>query len=221
VAQAGAALAALAAKRQIAETTATAAADAMLKVDTADNALAAETAQRAAVAIADLEMAVRGAPGTFANRPADAPTFTRVITLRGRNLSPAGIFSIDGFALPFRMLKPDPLDPAARRVPEVLIPESGNPEMAVSMRLTIDPGQLGDADRAVYDRWFSKGSATARVFKLTNPDGQQDDLSFSVPPAAAQAAKGGTAPPGSGAATTSSTTTPAAAGGGAQAGARQ
>ena len=215
VAQAGAALPALAAKRQIAETTASAAADALLKVDTADNALAAETAQRAAAAIGDLETAVRGAAGTFANRPADAPAFTREITLRGRNLSPTGIFSIDGLALPFRMLKPDPLDPAARRMPEVLIPESGSPEMAMSLRLTIDPGQLGAADRAVYDRWFSKGDATVRVFKLTNPDGQQDDLSFSVPPAAAQAAgKGGAAPPGSGAATT------ATAGGGAPAGAR-
>ena len=233
VAQAGEALPALAAKRQIAETIAMAAADALVKVDTAENALAAETAQRAAAAIADLETAVRGAAGTFANRPADAPTFTRVITLRGRNLSPAAIFSIDGIALPFRMLKPDPLDPAAKRVPEVLITESGNPEMAMLLRLTIDPGQLGAADRAVYDRWFSRGSVTAHVFKVTNSDGQQDDLSFSVPPSAAQApAKGGAAPsgpdtatigatPGSGTVASGTSITRAdEPGGGTQAGAR-
>jgi hypothetical protein len=195
VAQAAAALPVLAAKRQIAETAAQAAADAMVKVDTPENALAAETAQRAAAAIADLEAAVRAAAGTFANQPTGAPIFTRVITIRGRNLSPVALFSIDGLALPFRMLKSDPLDPAARRMPEVLIPESGNPEMAISLRLTIDPGQLGDADRAVYDQWFSKGGTT-RVFKLTNPDGQQDDLKFSMPPAAAQATGKGAAQAG-------------------------
>ena len=200
VAQAVAALPALAAKRQIAETTAKAAADALLKVDTAENALAAETAQRVAAAILDLETAVRSAAGTFANQPADAPTFMRTITIRGRSLSPTGIFSIDGLALPFRMLKPDPFDAAARRMPEVLIPESGNPEMAMSLRLTIDPGQLGVADRAVYDRWFSKGGGNTKVLKITTPDGQQDDLSFSVPPAAAQTpGEGGAASVGGGA----------------------
>ena len=151
-AQASDALPALAVQRQIAETAATAAAAALVKVDTAENALAAKTAQRAAAAIGDLEAAVRAAAGTFANQPAGAPRFERVITIRGRNLSPNGIFSIDGRALPFRMLKPDPLDPAAKRAPEVLIPEIDNPgEMAMSLRLTIDPGQLGDADRQVYD----------------------------------------------------------------------
>jgi len=106
-------------------------------------------------------------------------------------------------------------------------------ELAMLLRLTIDPGQLGAADRAVYDRWFSRGSVTAHVFKLTNSDGQQDDLSFSVPPSAAQApAKGGAAPSGPGTATTGATpgsgtaasgtsiTRAAEPGGGTQAGAR-
>ena len=35
------------------------------------------------------------------------------------------------------------------------------------------------------------------TFKITNPDGQQDDLNFSMPPAAAQApGKGGNAAAG-------------------------
>ena len=134
VAQASTALPALAAQRQIAKTVAAAAAAAMVKVDTTENALAAETAQRAAGAIGDLESATRAAAGTFPNRSAGTPAFERVITLRGRNLSPNGIFSIDGRALPFRMLAPDPADPAAKRAPAVLIPESENPEMAVSRR---------------------------------------------------------------------------------------
>jgi hypothetical protein len=197
VSQAAAALPQLAAKRQIAETGAKAAAEAMVKANTPETALAAETAQRAAAAIDDLEVAVRAAAGTFANRPVDAPQFERVITLRGRNLSPNGIFSIDGLALPFRMLRPNPLDPAATRVAEVLIPEIGDPSLAMSLRLTIDPGQLAAADRAAYDKWFKIGRSEAHVLKITNLDGQQDDLSFTVPPGAAQAAgKGGAAQQG-------------------------
>ena len=192
VAQATAALAPLASQRQIAEASAASAAAALVKVDNAENALAAQTAQRAAGAIADLELATTSAAGTFPNQSAGAPRFERVITLRGRNLSPNGIFSIDARALPFRMLAPDPADIQAKRTPVMLIPETDNPAMAMSMQLTIDPGQLSDADRQVYDAWFRKGQDKPLTFKITNPDGQQDDLSFTVPPAAAQApGKGG------------------------------
>ena len=192
VAQATTALPALVAQRQIAEASAASAAAALVKVDTPENALAAQTAQRAAGAIADLEAAATTAAGTFPNQSAGAPRFERVITLRGRNLSPNGIFSIDTRALPFRMLAPDPADPQVKRVPVMLIPETDSPEMAMSMKLTIDPGQLSDADRQVYDAWFRKGQDKTLTFRITNPDGQQDDLSFTVPPAAAQApGKGG------------------------------
>lgn len=187
VAQAADAGPALEAQRRIAENGATTAAAALAAVETPENALAAETAQRAAAAIGDLELAVRVSAGTFANQPAGTPRFERTITLRGRNLSPNGIFSIDNRALPFRMLRPDPLDPAAKRAPEALIPEVDNPELAMSLRLTIDPGQLAAADRQVYDAWFKSGKATPLVLKITNLDGQQDDVSFTVPPAVAQA----------------------------------
>ena len=80
-----------------------AAAEAMLKANSADAALAAETALRAAAAIHDFETATRDASASFTNRAIGTPQFIRTITLRG-DFSPHALFSIDGLALPFRML---------------------------------------------------------------------------------------------------------------------
>ena len=192
IAQAAAAVPALAAKRSIAETGATAAAEAMAKTNSPDAALAAETAQRAAAAVHDLETAVRAASASFINLAPGAPRFRRSITLRGRNLSANALFSIDGIPLSFRMLTPDPSDPAARRLPEVLIAEANDPQSGMVLRLSIDPGELEPADRDAYSHWF--GTSGSHVLKITNLDGQQDDLTFEVPPASAQSLAKAAAP---------------------------
>jgi hypothetical protein len=115
-----------------------------------------------------------------------APRFTRVIELRGRNLSSQGLFEIDGMELPFRMLQAKPNDPEHNRLPEIIISEPEDPAMGIVLRLTIDPSDLEPSDLERYQKWFGRGSDTQKTFKVINLDGQQDDLKFSVPPAMAQ-----------------------------------
>jgi hypothetical protein len=160
----------------------------------------AEIAQRAAAALFDLAAAVTQLLPRRLNRAPGAPVFTRTIEMRGRNLSPQGLLQIDGKELPFRMLVPDPADATGARAPVVVVREPDIVGMAVVLRLTIDPAQLEPPDLARYKEWFGRdGSHTLR---LVNLDGQQDDLSFNVPPGAAQSeAKSGTASAAAGAGT--------------------
>jgi flagellar hook-length control protein FliK len=152
----------------------------------------AEIAQRAAAALYDLASALTQMLPRQLNRAPGAPAFTRTIELRGRNLSPEGLLQIDGMELPFRMLVPDPADPQGKRAPVVVVREPDIVGMAVVLRLTIDPAQLEPPDLARYKKWFERDGA--HTFRLINLDGQQDDLSFTVPPGAAQSeAKAGIA----------------------------
>lgn len=158
----------------------------------ASTKLQAEIAQRAAAALYDLASALTQVLPRQLNRPPGAPAFTRTIELRGRNLSPEGLLQIDGMELPFRMLIPDPADPQGKRAPVVVVREPDIAGMAVLLRLTIDPAQLEPPDLARYKKWFEHDGA--HTLRLINLDGQQDDLSFTIPPGTAQSeAKSGTA----------------------------
>ena len=62
----------------------------------------------------------------------------------------------------------------------------------VVLRLTIDPKQLKPPDLVRYKKWFERDGT--HTLRLINLDGQQDDLSFTIPPGAAQSeGKAGTA----------------------------
>ena len=145
--------------------------------------VSAETAQQAAAAVHDLSDRITAILGDAAI-PA-APKFTRVIELRGRNLSQHALFEIDGGELPFRMLRPD-LE--GHRLPEVVIKESDDPTMTLAqvLRLSIDPDQLEDPDLRQYKKWFGQPTTVKKTFSLISPDGQRADIGFTIPPAAAQ-----------------------------------
>jgi hypothetical protein len=148
----------------------------------ADAAQAAQTAQGAAAALQDLSAAI---VPVVSDRPA-APirrAVTRSIEIRGRNLSSQALFTIDQTELPFRMLQPNA---DGKRLPEVVIAETSNPNLAVVLRLTIDPAQLEDPDLRQYRVWFGAPSTKAKTFSVINLDGQRADISFTVPPAMAQ-----------------------------------
>ena len=151
-----------------------------------DSGPQAELAQTAAAALDDLFEAAEADSSKSSNIAPGAPRFTRTIELRGRNLSSLGLFEIDGVELPFRMLQPDPLDQNKKRVPELVIKEPDDPSMGIVLRLTIDPSDLEPSDRMRYDKWFATASATPKLLRLINLDGQQDDLAFTMPPATAQ-----------------------------------
>jgi hypothetical protein len=104
---------------------------------------------------------------------------TRVIELRGRNLSAECLIEIDNVNLPSRMLAPN-MD--NRRAPQIVIRESNDPALARVMRFSIDPALLTDSDRVVYGRWFADEAApNKKNLTLTNPDGQKADIDFTVP----------------------------------------
>jgi hypothetical protein len=147
---------------------------------------AAEIAQKAAGALHDLASAVSSAlDATLPATSAQRPMFTRVIELRGRNLSNQATLEIDGIQLPFRMLAPNP-DAKNERLPQVVVREPDDPNLAMILRLIIDPSQLEDPDFNLYKRWFGSPTATAtsgtkkQTFSLTNLDGQNSDVSFTV-----------------------------------------
>jgi hypothetical protein len=152
----------------------------------------AEIAQRAAAVLYDLAAALSQMLPRQLNRPPGAPAFTRTLELRGRNLSPEGLLQIDGMELPFRMLVPDPADAHGKRAPIVVVREPDVVGMAVVLRLNIDPAQLEPPDLVRYKKWFERDGA--HTLRLINLDGQQDDLSFTIPPGSAQSeGKAGTA----------------------------
>lgn len=183
--------------KQAAHEAASTAATEFVNSGDADSKTQAEIAQRAAAALYDLDAALTQLVPRQLNRAPGEPVFTRTIELRGRNLSPEGLLQIDGMELPFRMLVPDPADAQGKRAPVVVVREPDMVGMAVVLRLTIDPAQLEPPDLARYKTWF--GRSGTRTLRLINLDGQQDDLSFPVPPGAAQSeAKSGTAPAGAG-----------------------
>jgi hypothetical protein len=148
----------------------------------ADAARAAQTAQGAAAALQDLSAAVTNRLATGLTAPARRE-FTRVIELRGRNLSDQALFSIDQADLPFRMLRPNA---DGKQQPEVVIREKNDPNLAVVLRLTIDAARLEAPDLRQYHVWFGAPSPKPRTFSIINLDGQRADITFSVPPASAQ-----------------------------------
>lgn len=151
-------------------------------------ARAAEVAQEAAAALQELSASI-GSQVSAARAPAqpapsERPRFTRVIELRGRNLSSEALLEIDHTQLPARMLMKQA---DGTRAPEVLVREQEVPTLARVLRLTLEPGQLEGPDYETYKGWFGTSNADkALTFTLINPDGQKSDISFTVPPAASQ-----------------------------------
>lgn len=190
-ADAQAAVTKLAESRTTAELAAqTAAADFSKAGAPADAGRAAEIAQQAASALQDLAASVSSMV-SMATAPAAgagaAPRFTRIVEVRGRNLSSQGTFEIGDAELPFRMLKPDADN---HRVPEVVIREPDNPEMGRFIRLSIDPAQLEGPDFKQYKLWFGTTNPKTKLnFIVINPDGQKAEISFTVPPSSAQTAQ--------------------------------
>jgi hypothetical protein len=122
----------------------------------------------------------------------DAPGFRRVIELRGRNLSAEARFTIAAgeteYELPFRMLEEIQDSRGNRlRVPRIVVPEdqTGTPNMARRLRLTIPRDELDAVDRKSYDAWFGHAGQQQLKFTILNPDGQQAAVDFSMPPAVA------------------------------------
>ena len=147
---------------------------------------AAEMAQRAVSALQELTASVTSLVAASVAPPLPGgagPAFTRMIEIRGQNLSSEGLFEIDGQELPFRML----VEKDGKRLPEVVIREQDDPTLARVLRLSIDPAQLEASDFRTYKKWFgSSDPKTPKTFSVINPDGQKSDITFTVPPAAAQ-----------------------------------
>jgi hypothetical protein len=147
---------------------------------------AAEIAQRAAGALQDLTAATTAIMASSAGPNLPGSTglrFTRVIELRGQNLSSEALFEINGDELPFRMLA----EKDGKRLPEVVIREQDNPTLARVLRLSIDASQLESSDYKSYRGWFgSTDPSKPKTFSIVNPDGQKSDRTFTVPPSAAQ-----------------------------------
>ena len=185
--------------RNRAEAAAVASAGEFSATGTPDSSRAAEIAQQAASILQDLAAGVGAAVSMAVAPPTPGSTglrFTRVIELRGRNMSSQGLFEINGEELSFRMLR---ADGDSQRLPEVVIREPDNPEMGRLIRLSIDPLSLETSDLKQYKKWFGTStSASAKLtFAVINPDGQKAELSFSVPPSEAQSAgkQGQASPP--------------------------
>ena len=174
----------LLAARDTAESAAKAAADEFAQPGALDSARpAAETAQRAAAAIHELIDGVTVTLGAGAVASSAGPRFTRVIELRGRNLSNQALFEIDGAELPFRMLQ---LNRDGKQTAEVVIHEPDDPNLALVLRLSIDPAQLETADLTQYRTWFGQSTTSTKTLTVFNPDGQKADISFTMPPGASQ-----------------------------------
>lgn len=148
----------------------------------------AEAAQTAAVVLQDFSADVTQAVSAAASAAMyamSAPTLTRrTIELRGTNLSAECVLEIDNADLPFRFL----LNKDGRNAPEVVTREDATPTFARVLRLTIDPAKLSTAELIQFEKWF--GSDGNHTFTLTNPDGQEAQVSFTL---GAQAARKRTA----------------------------
>ena len=126
---------------------------------------AAQAAQQAAAALQDFSTGVSSivsvtlAPSAQGAPP--APVFTRVIELRGRNLSSEAQIEIDGAELPFRMLLKNP-DGAQR--PEVVIREQDDQTLARMLRLSINP--VSSKDPISSNTNSGSGTRTAKRRRL-------------------------------------------------------
>jgi len=166
----------LIAERDKAEAAAKAAANEFAQPGAPDSARAsAEMAQRAAAAIHELVAAVTAILGAGAVTTSAGPRFTRIIELRGRNLSNQALFEIDGDELPFRMLQ---RNRDGKQTAEVVVHEPDDPNLALVLRLSIDPAQLEAADLKQYLTWFGQSNANPKTLTVFNPDGQKADISF-------------------------------------------
>jgi hypothetical protein len=145
----------------------------------ADRAKDAATAERAAGALQALSAEVTQAIAVAAASPMlaiDGPRMiARTITLRGTNLSPDGLLTIDAMELPFRMLT----NVEGKHEPDILARED-TPTLARVLKLTIDPARLAGSDLTQFHKWFA--TSGTHTFALTNIDGQKAELRFSLPP---------------------------------------
>jgi len=187
-ADAGALVSKLSELKAKAELAAKSTADAFSKAGApAEAARAAEIAQEAAAALQDLGATVASLVSAARVPALAAPaaaSFTRVIELRGRNLSSEALLEINHSQLPIRMLKKQA---DGTRSPEVLIRDQEVPTLARALRLTLEPAELEGPDYQTYKSWFGNSDESKSLtFTLINPDGQKSDISFTVPPAASQ-----------------------------------
>ena len=149
----------------------------------------AEQAQLCAAAAQDLAsgvsqaIAAGQAAGSSQVSAGVGPAALRTIDLRGRNLSLDATFEINNQELPFRMLADD----GGTKAPKMVAPEDdpNQVKLARELRLSIDPGALGPADSASYSKWFGSGVKSVKV-TITNPDGQQSEISCNLPPGSQQ-----------------------------------
>jgi hypothetical protein len=146
----------------------------------------AHTAQSAAALLQDFSADITNAIAVAAAAAAPQQPFPgpglspRILTLRGTNLSAEALLQIDHVDLPYRML----INSEGKQLPDVLIRDASDPQMARALRFTIDPSRLAEQDLVQLRKWFTaKGQHT---FMLTNPDGQAAELGFSLPPGTAQ-----------------------------------
>jgi hypothetical protein len=146
----------------------------------------ANTAQSAAALLQDFSaditsaIAVAAAAAAPLQPPPGPGLSTRTIILRGTNLSSEALLEIDNLDFPYRML----VNSDGKQLPDVLIRDDSDPQMARALRFTIDPSRLAEQDLVQLRKWFTaKGQHT---FTLTNPDGQAAELGFSLPPGTAQ-----------------------------------
>jgi hypothetical protein len=173
----------LIAARDQAEAAAQAAANEFAQPGAPDSArTSAETAQRAAAAIHELVAVVAATLGAVSPTIA-GPRFTRVIELRGRNLSNQALFEIDGAELPFRMLQQNR---DGKQTAEVVIHEPDDPNLALVLRLSIDSSQLETTDLKQYLMWFGHSDGKKKTLTVFNPDGQKADITFTMPPGVAE-----------------------------------
>ena len=104
--------------------------------------------------------------------------------MRGRNLSLDATFEINDEELPFRMLA----TVEGKKAPVMVAPEedANQQKLARELRLSIDPGALGEADKTHYNKWFHSGAGRLKI-AISNPDGQRSEMSVDLPPGSGQA----------------------------------
>ena len=149
-------------------------------------ALDANTAQGAAALLQDFSaditsaIAVAAAAAAPLQPPPGPGLSARTVIVRGTNLSSEALLEIDNVDFPYRML----VNSEGKQLPDVLIRDDSDPQMARALRFTIDPSRLAEQDLVQLRKWFTaKGPHS---FTLTNPDGQAAELGFSLPPGTAQ-----------------------------------
>src|SRR5262249_26069690 len=136
---------------------------------------AAEIAQKAAGGLHEMNAAVSSALSAILPPPPGSPrpAFTPALEIPRREPTKQASLEIDGVTLPFRMLMPNS-DANGERIPQIVVPETDDPNLAMVLRLTIDPSQLEDPDFNLYKKWFGTPTAGTlnkkQTFSLTNLD---------------------------------------------------